>query len=61
MPTENSLKMVKNGFYFIIKALFILKVFKFLSLIFGHVEEQFDKETKFNFELHGVTDWKKYN
>ena len=53
--------MVKNGFYFIIKALFILKVFKFLSLIFGHVEKQFDKETKFNFELYGVTDWKKNN
>ena len=26
-----ALKMVKNAFYFILKALFVLKVFKFLS------------------------------
>ena len=28
---ERSLKMMKNVFYFIVKALFVLKVFKFLS------------------------------
>ena len=32
-------KMMKNAFYFILKALFILKIFKFLSWIFGHVEQ----------------------
>ena len=32
------LKM-KNAFYFILKALFVLKIFKFLSLLFGHVEK----------------------
>ena len=31
--------MMKNAFYFILKALFILKIFKFLSGHFGHVEE----------------------
>ena len=30
-------KMVKNAFYFILKALFVLKIFKFLSWLFGHV------------------------
>ena len=30
---------MKNGFYFILKALFVLKMFKFLSWIFGHVEK----------------------
>ena len=30
--------MMKNTFYFILKALFILKIFKFLSWDFGHVE-----------------------
>ena len=29
--TESPLKMMKNGFYFILKALFVLNVFKFLS------------------------------
>ena len=28
---ESSLKMTKNAFYFILKALFVLKIFKFLS------------------------------
>ena len=28
---ESPLKMMKNAFYFILKALFILKIFKFLS------------------------------
>ena len=29
--------MMKNDFYFILKALFVLKLFKFLSQLFGHV------------------------
>ena len=33
---ESPLKMMKNAFYFILKALFILKIFKFLSRLFGH-------------------------
>ena len=28
---ESPLKMIKNAFYFILKALFVLKIFKFLS------------------------------
>ena len=28
---------MKNGFYCILKALFVLKTFKFLSQVFGHV------------------------
>ena len=30
---------MKNVFYFILKALFVLKVFKFLSWLFGHVKK----------------------
>ena len=30
-------KKMTNPFYFILKALFVLKVFKFLSRLFGHV------------------------
>ena len=33
---ENPLKMMKNDFYFILKALLVLKIFKLLSWIFGH-------------------------
>ena len=32
-------KMKKNTFYFILKALFVLKIFNFLSWLFGHVEK----------------------
>ena len=34
---ESPLKMMKNALYFILKALFVLKIFKFLSRLFGHV------------------------
>ena len=37
--SESPLKMMKNTFYFIIKALFILKIFKFLSCHFVHVKK----------------------
>ena len=30
---------MKNAFYFILKALFILKIFKLLSQLFSHVEK----------------------
>ena len=31
--------MMKNAFYFTLKALFVLKIFKFLSPLFGPVEK----------------------
>ena len=34
---ESALKMIKNTFYFILKALFVLEIFRFLSALFGHV------------------------
>ena len=36
---ESPLKMMKNAFYFILKALFVLMIFKFLSLRFCHVDK----------------------
>ena len=33
-------EMMKNDFDFILKALFVLKIYKFLSLLFGHVEKK---------------------
>ena len=37
---ESPLKMMQNAFYFILKALFVLKIFKLLSRLFGHVEKR---------------------
>ena len=31
MATESPLKVMKNAFYFTLKALFVLKIFKYLS------------------------------
>ena len=31
LTTESPLNMMKNNFYFILKALFVLKIFKFFS------------------------------
>ena len=46
---------MKNPFYFILKALFVLKIFKFLSQIFGQVKKRIDWEDKVNFKI--VTTW----
>ena len=37
--TESPLKMMKNAFYFTLKALFVLKILTFLSSLFDHVEK----------------------
>ena len=42
LTTESLLKMMENTFYFNVEALFVLIIFKFLSLLFGHAEKQFD-------------------
>ena len=34
---ERPLKMIKNAFYFILKVLFVFKIFKFMSQHSGHV------------------------
>ena len=42
LTTEISLKMLKNAFYFILKALYILKLIKALPWVFRHVEKRLD-------------------
>ena len=42
--------MIKNAFYFIVKAFFVLKMFKFLSSLIGHVENV-------NFKIYDVIAW----
>ena len=44
LATGSPLKMMKNAFYFTLKALFVLQIFKLLSWLFGHVAKRFDKK-----------------
>ena len=51
--------MMKNAFYFTLKALFILKVFKFLSRIFGLIRKKNGLIGKINvvFKIYDVRAW----
>ena len=42
LASENPLKMMENGFYFTLEVIFVLKMFKFLSWFFDHVEKWLD-------------------
>ena len=48
---------MKNAFYFILKAYFVLEIFTFLSRLFGHVEKRFNIKAVVNFKIYDVTDW----
>ena len=37
-----------------VKALLILKIFKFLSSVFGQVEKRLDKKGKANFKIYDI-------
>ena len=54
---ESPLKMVKNIFYFILRALFDLKMFKLLSWLFGDIGKTSFYEYKVNFKVYYVTTW----
>ena len=47
---------MKNAFYSMLEALFILKIFTSLSWLFGHVEKRLDKKTWIKFKLYDITD-----
>ena len=48
---------MKNAFYLTSKALFVLKIFKFLSWLFGYVEKRLHEKDKVNFKFYDVTAW----
>ena len=52
---------MRNTFYFMLKALYVLEIFTLLSQRFGYVENQFDKKVKVNFEIYDVTEWETEN
>ena len=55
LANESPLKVTKNAFYFTLKALFVLKIFMFLSWIFGQVYKRLDQKDKVNFKVFNVT------
>ena len=42
LTTESPLKIMKKAFYFTWEALFVLKIIKFLSYLFGHESKRLD-------------------
>ena len=59
---KNPLKMMKNAFYFVLKAPFVFKVFfsryfKFLSWLFGYVEKTAQSQRQGYFKIYDVTTW----
>ena len=59
--TETPLKTMKNVFHLTFKALFVLKIYKFLSWLFGHMEKRLDQNNKVNFKIYDVTSWETGN
>ena len=57
LTTESLLQMMKNVFSFLLKALFVLKMFTFLSWLFDYAEKRLDKKIKVNLKIYEVTDW----
>ena len=55
LVTQSPLKIMKNAFYFTSKALFVLKIFKFLSWLFCHVAKRLDKKDTVNVKFYDVT------
>ena len=49
--------MMKNVFYFMLKALFVYEMFTFWSCFFRYVEKQLYNKAMVSFEIYDVTDW----
>ena len=58
---ENLLEMMNNSFYFILKAIWLLKYSNFYPYFFGHVGKCLDKKVMVNFKICDVTKWETNN
>ena len=55
-PPTKKICFMKNVFCFILKALFVLKLFEFLSWLFGHAKKKrFDQRDKVVFKIYDMT------
>ena len=57
LTTGSPLKMMKNAFYFTLIALFVLKIFTFLSWLFGYIGKRLDQKAKLNFKIYDFAGW----
>ena len=48
---------MKNAFYLMLKALFVLEIFTFFSWLYGYVVKPLDKQTKVDLKIYKFTDW----
>ena len=48
---------MRNAFYFTLIALFVLKIFTFLSWLFGYIGKRFDQKVKVNFKIYDFAGW----
>ena len=48
---------MKDVFYLLLKALFVIEILKMLSWLFGYVEKRRDNKAKVNFKIYDATDW----
>ena len=52
---------MKNAFYFTLKILFVLKIFKFCPDLLDHVGKFLDRKAKVNFRNYNVINWETNN
>ena len=48
-------------FIFMLKTLFVLEIFTFLSCLFGYIEKWLDEKAMINLNIYAVTDWRTNN
>ena len=52
---------MKNAFYFMLKTLFVLEIFTFLSRLVSYTEKQIDKKVMVTFKIYDIADCKTNN
>ena len=57
LAAESPLTVMKNGFYFTSKPVFVLKIFKLLSWLFFHVAKRVDYKDMVNLKFMTFTAW----
>ena len=58
LANESPLKMMKNAFYFTLTVVLVVKIFKFLCWLFGHLEKRLGEKHMVNFQMYDITAWK---
>ena len=53
---KSLLKILKNAFNFMLKAIFVLEILIFLPFLFGYVEKRLDKKAMVKFKIYDSID-----